>query len=133
MTSHRNLRSGVQRTPLSCCLAAALLALSANAHAAHPLISDDTGTQGQGHWQFELNTDHTRVREAGQSAWEREVNGALTYGLDDRLDVAVNVPWLHLSAPGESRERGVGDATVLAKWRFYDDGQGWSLGACAPN
>lgn len=125
---HHKLRSGVRRPPLSCCLAAALLVLSAATHADHPLISDDTDTQGRGCWQLELNTDHTRVREPGRSAREREVNAELAYGLADRLDVAVNLPWLHQRAPGGSRERGVGDTTVLAKWRFYEDDRGWSLG-----
>ncbi|WP_313082819.1 hypothetical protein [Pulveribacter sp.] len=67
------------RAPL---LGAALLAAAAAAQAAHPLITDDTGTQGAGRWQFELNTDHTRARDryAGTTAWERELNATLTRG-----------------------------------------------------
>lgn len=132
MTFHRELRSSVPHVPSSCCLAVILLALSASVHADHPLISDDTETQGRGHWQLELNTDHTRVRKAAdRRAWEREIKGVLTYGLDDRLDVGVALPWLHLSAPDESHGHGIGDTAVLAKWRFHENGQGWSL-AVAP-
>lgn len=109
-------------------LAAALLALAGTAHAGHPLVSDDTGTQGSGHWQLEVNTDHTRVRDAGSTSWERQLNTALTYGVTENLDVSINVPWLSNSASGSSSERGVGDTTLLAKWRFMDNGQGWSLG-----
>ncbi|MBS0306197.1 MAG: transporter [Proteobacteria bacterium] len=112
-------------------LAAALLVLGAPAHdarAAHPLVSDDTGTQGAGHWQFEANTDHTRVRDDGVTVRVREYNVTLTRGMTETLDVAVNAPWLQTSASGASTERGAGDATVLAKWRYFDDGNGWTLG-----
>jgi len=109
-------------------LTTALMAFAGTAHAGHPLVSDDTGTQGSGHWQLEVNTDHTRVRDAGITSWERELNTALTYGVTDDLDIAINVPWLSVSPGGEPSERGVGDTTVLAKWRFFDNGKGWSLG-----
>ncbi len=109
-------------------LAALLLALAAPARAAHPLVTDDTGTQGSGRWQLELNTDHARIRDAGNSAWEREANASLTRGLSETLDVAVNLPWARLgSAVGPGRS-GPADATLLAKWRFHDDGRGWTLG-----
>lgn len=109
-------------------VAASLLAVSFSAQAAHPLISDDTGTQGTGHWQFEANTDHTRVREDGATSREREANAALTYGVTEDLDVAINLPWVSVSPAGAPGVRGLGDTTVLAKWRFYDNKNGWSLG-----
>lgn len=111
-------------------LGVALLAAAGAAQAAHPLITDDSGTQGTGHWQLEANTDHTRVRDraAGFTAWEREVNAALTYGLTETLDIAVNLPWQRLSATGEPHASGVGDTTVLAKWRLHkNEAQGFSL------
>lgn len=109
-------------------LAVSLLAVSFSAQAAHPLLTDDAGTQGAGRWQFELNTDHTRTREGGESAWERAVNAALTRGVTDTLDIAVGAPWLQVSEPGEDRVRGIGDTTLQAKWRFYENDDGWSLG-----
>lgn len=93
-----------------------------------PLITDDTGTQGTGNWQLEVNTDHTRTRDEGQASWERTANLTLTRGVTDTLDLAVNAPWQHHREPGEPASSGVGDATVQAKWRFFDDGQGWTLG-----
>ena len=107
--------------------AAALLTTSLGSHAAHPLITDDTGTQGTGHWQLEINTDHTRERDAGETAWERGLGMALTYGVNENLDISIGLPWLHLKASDGTRERGVGDTTVLAKWRLYDNDTGWSL------
>ena len=109
---------------------AALLLLAGftpSAYAAHPLISDDSGTQGAGNWQLEVNTDHTRTRDDGQTAWARQLNTTLTRGVTDELDVAANLPLQRNSASGEPAQSGVADVTVQAKWRFYDNKQGWSL------
>lgn len=116
--------------PLPSALAgiAAMLALAGPCQAAHPLVSDDTGTQGAGRWQFEASADRTRVREAGITAREHALGLALTYGLADTLDLALGAPWLRLSASGEKAQSGLADLTLLAKWRFFDDGQGVSLG-----
>lgn len=111
--------------------AAALIALAVpahEAHAAHPLVSDDTGTQGAGHWQFEASADHTRVRDAGVTERAREFGTALTYGVGEALDIAVGLPWIDLRVSGQPGVHGAGDATLLAKWRFFDDGDGWTLG-----
>lgn len=109
-------------------LAALLFGVTGQARAAHPLVTDDTGTQGAGHWQFELNTDQTRTRDKGATTWDREWNGALTRGITDTVDVAVNVPWVHESASGQAGTNGLADTTLLAKWRFHDNGRGWTLG-----
>ncbi len=113
------------------CLAlagAALLAIAAPAHALLPLISDDTGTQGTGIWQLELSVDQTRTRDAGVTSRERALNVAFVRGVTDTLDLGINLPWLHNSATGAPSESGVGDTTLGAKWRFFDDEQGWTLG-----
>ena len=98
------------------------------AQAALPLVTDDTGTQGDGNWQLEVNTDHTRTRDAGVTAWERQLNTTVTRGVADNLDVAANLPLLRNSVAGEGAQSGVGDVTVQAKWRLYDNEKGWSLG-----
>jgi len=113
--------------PTSLC-AIALGGCLASAHAAHPLVTDDTGTQDSGNWQFEANTDHTRTREAGVTTWERELNLALTRGVTPNLDLAVNLPWLRNTTTGAAAVSGIGDATLLAKWRFFDNDSGWTLG-----
>ena len=48
--------------------AAVATALPLAAQAAHPLVTDDTGTQGDGNWQLEVNTDHTRTRARAMPA-----------------------------------------------------------------
>lgn len=91
-------------------VAFAFLAGPATSFAAHPLVTDDTGTQGIGNDQIEINTD--RARTSG--AWQQI--GALTYshGVAPALDLYVNLP-ATLSAP-----RGIGDVSLGAKWRFRE-------------
>lgn len=121
-----------QRSPeiLSLVFKLALLmgaTVSGAAHAAHPFITDDTGTQGTGHWQLELNTDHTRVKEDGVMTRNQVANGTLTYGITDTLDLAANLPYQRNKTGGESAVKGIGDATVQAKWRVFENEQGWSV------
>jgi len=111
----------------SCALTASLLVVSVSAQATHPLLTDDTGTQGEGNWQLEVNTDHTRVRDDVNTSWTRTASVALTRGVTGALDLAFSVPWMQVSKPGEERRRGVGDTTLQAKWRFHEDEDGWSL------
>lgn len=115
------------------CLAAQAAALTVGfalvgvAHAAHPFITDDAGTQGTRHWQLEVNTDHDRSREGGVLNRSQAYNAALTYGVSDALDVGVNLPYFRVKTDGEAAMRGVGDATLQAKWRFHEDDAGWSV------
>ncbi|MBS0464638.1 MAG: transporter [Proteobacteria bacterium] len=106
---------------------ALLLAMAGQAHAGHPLVSDDTGTQGTGHWQVELNTDFTHFPDPALSDWSHQFNATLTRGVAANLDLSLAVPWLWLPASGTAAQHGVGDMTVLAKWRFHDGSNGWSL------
>ena len=105
-----------------------------SAHAAHPLLTDDTGTQGVGRWQLEVNTDHMQTPAAGGAGgadWARQFNTTLTRGVADDVDLAVNLPLLDnraADAPSPATARGLGDLALQAKWRFYDSGGGWSLG-----
>ena len=98
------------------------------ARAAHPLLTDDPGLQGAGHWQLEVNTDHARTRDGGATFWARQVNTTLTRGMTDQVDIAFNLPLQRQTAPGEPTQSGVGDVGLQLKWRFYDNGQGWALG-----
>lgn len=95
------------------------------AWAAHPLLSDDPGTQGDGQWQWELNTDRTRATAATGAA--QQVNATLTRGVGDTLDLAINAVWLRNSAVHGPTMQGAGDATLELKWRFHDNGRGWAL------
>lgn len=90
--------------------------------AAHPLISDDPGTQGKGNFQFESNADSSSLTIDDVRTQNTAVNTALTYGVTDTLDVGLNVPYLNVLQDGTATQSGIGDATLLVKWRLYEGG-----------
>ena len=115
-----------------------LLAAPASSWAAHPYITDDTGTQGTGKWQLELMAErdrNARTADPGGGAVHqvRKVtlfNPVLTYGVLDTLDVAFGLNHLHQrttedGAVGQAAD-GTGDSTLELKWRFYE-AEGLSL------
>jgi hypothetical protein len=90
-----------------------LLLFSKDVYSAHPLNTEDTGTQGRGGWQLELNGERNRdegVRGAHAMA-------VLSYGIAQSADLQVGTPWQDLGG-----ERGMGDALVAVKWRFWEEG-----------
>ncbi|WP_374513491.1 transporter [Niveibacterium sp.] len=110
--------------------ASLLLCLPFCVHAAHPLISDDVGTQGEGGWQLELNGDYARDRDAGTR--QRVANATLTRGVADTVDVYLNATWLRAETADEAgavlATQGAGDLSLGAKWRFYSaDGAALAL------
>jgi hypothetical protein len=97
---------------------AAVLPLSA--YAAHPLTTDDTGTQGRGRFQLELIAERASdLTEAGRER-STAVNAVLSYGVHDAIDVVLDLPWQNVQAEGVERVRGRGDAGTALKWRFYE-------------
>lgn len=99
---------------------AAMLFAPLSAFAAHPLVSDDPGTQGDGNWQIELNGENTS-KQAGigrQQLW----SSTLTRGIGDHLDLYVNVPYMRTQNTSDDAGSGIGDAEIGAKWRAYENG-----------
>lgn len=102
------------------------------AHAAHPFITDDAGTQGAGNWQLELMAQrdrNSRSADAGagpvlQRSRSTLFNPVLTYGITDTVDVAVGLSHLRnrVSENGAITEdaSGKSDSTLELKWRFYE-------------
>jgi hypothetical protein len=96
--------------------------------AAHPLITDDTGTQGRGRFQLEINgetgydkeeEERVTIKETGS-----EVAASLSYGVLDNLDVVVGLPyqWNKVKEDGDvtSDEAGISDMSLEVKWMFYE-------------
>ncbi len=98
------------------------------AFAAHPLITDDTGTQGKGKFQLELNGQYTTDHEHEDGFYTKESGGnvttALTYGIADNIDLVVGLPWQwsSLLEGGSiiSNDKGIGDTSVEIKWKFFE-------------
>lgn len=91
--------------------------------AAHPLITEDTGTQGQGRFQLELTAEVGADTERGVATRSAEYAAVITYGLLDNLDVLVTLPYARLrtrSDGASTSAAGAGDIGLDAKWRFYE-------------
>jgi hypothetical protein len=94
----------------------AALALTPSAWAAHPLVTEDTGTQGVGNAELEHGASWSRDGDARAFAFQPQ----LSFGLLPELDVIVQPSWLS-TRNGPDRTNGFGDTALDVKWRFYGD------------
>lgn len=94
------------------------------AHAAHPLLTEDTGTQGVGRTQLEITYDQSTARAAGTRTRGQHINVVLSYGLIDTLDLITRLPYERTTERGatNARVKGYADMEIAAKWRLYDEG-----------
>lgn len=98
------------------------------AGAAHPLITDDTGTQGKGRFQFEVNGQYDSDKETEDGVETKSTGGevalSLSYGIVESADIVLNLPYQWSKVKEDevttSDENGVSDATVEVKWRFFE-------------
>jgi hypothetical protein len=107
--------------------AAALAALvfAPGAYGAHPLTTEDTGVQGRGKWQLELNGERNRDRVDDETLRGAQAATVLSYGIAETVDLQAGVNWQDVGAEG-----GAGDAIAAVKWRFWERDP-WSLGVRA--
>jgi len=94
--------------------------------AAHPLLTEDTGTQGTGNSQLELTYDGFRDRLAGVKVRGAQSAALYSYGVIETADLQVGLPYLRLDEdePGAQRRltSGINDLSIDVKWRFYEQG-----------
>ncbi len=94
--------------------------LSTPVYAAHPLITDDTGTQGKGKFQVELNAEH--ASDSGNT--ETAIGATLSAGLLDNVDIVLGTPYIFLREKDETdhwrRDNGISDLSLAVKWHFYE-------------
>ena len=99
-----------------------------SAFAAHPLITDDTGTQGKKKFQLEVNSEFNYDKETEEGVTVKETGGevatVLSYGVTDNVDVVLGLPyqWSKVKEDSEvtSKENGISDMSLELKWRFYE-------------
>ncbi len=91
------------------------------AYAAHPLITDDTGTQGKGKFQVEVNAEH--ANDNGNA--ETTLGATLSAGVLDNVDIVIGTPYVFLSEKDDtghrSHEDGISDLSLAFKWRLYEN------------
>lgn len=114
----------------------AVLVLPVSSWAAHPLITDDAGTQGKGKFQLEVNGQYDRDKEPVAGVTVKSTGGeagaTLSYGIVGDVDLVLSLPYVWGAVEEDGvvvyDEKGVSDATVEAKWRFFEkDGLGFAL------
>jgi hypothetical protein len=105
--------------------------LPATVWAAHPLVTDDAGTQGKGNFSFEVNGQYDHDKQSGVTSTGGQTAAALTYGVTDTIDLAVGIPYLWIKEdPDQSSpwENGFSDATVDVKLRLFEkDGLSFAI------
>ena len=114
-----------------------LLALSLSiitagpALAAHPLITDDTGTQGRGKFQLELNSEisHDKETKDGVEVRERaaKVAAVLSAGITEDIDIVIGFPWQWSRVKQDgivtADNNGPGDTSLEAEMALFQAGR----------
>jgi len=96
--------------------------------AAHPLITDDAGTQGKGKFQLEVNGQYDSDKETVGGVSVKSTGGqagaTLSYGFIENADLVLNLPyvWGKVTEDGFSvyDEKGLSDISFEVKWRFFE-------------
>ena len=105
------------------------------AFAGHPLVTDDTGTQGKGKGQVEVGLSFFKDKDEADELTTFKAEGGdmavgITFGLLDSLDIVMGVPYAWYSLEKNDsrigRESGISDISFDVKWRFFEK-NGWSL------
>jgi hypothetical protein len=95
-------------------------------HAAHPLLTEDTGTQGAGGFQLELTGERARDDDIAPGVL-RVIRPAavLSYGVADNADLQLGAAQLRLTLDdgvNAVTDIGLSDVSVDLKWRFLEHG-----------
>ena len=105
-----------------------MVVMTGTAFGAHPLITDDAGTNGKGKFQLELNGEfaYDKEKSDGITVKEKgyEAGVAVSAGLLDTLDIVCGIPyqWNRTEEDGAivSDEDGISDIGLELKWRFFE-------------
>jgi len=108
----------------------ALLGSAEVVRAAHPFITDDTNTQGAGHFELQLGTQYTRTETEGVRFASFQFAPQLSYGIATPVDLIIRPTYnVNVMSGGDSgRNSGWGDTNLEVKWRFWARDP-WSLAA----
>lgn len=109
-----------------------ILLFSGNSYAMHPLITDDTGTQGKGKFQLEVNGGYGHNKDdEGVMTKTAQIAATITYGISDPIDIIIGLPYQHTrieASEGIIKGDGISDMSLEMKWRFYEkDGLSFAL------
>ncbi|MBM4128609.1 MAG: transporter [Nitrospira sp.] len=94
-----------------------------SSYAAHPLVTDDTGTQGKGKFQLEITGEYGHDDEEGVKEKTTEIGATLTYGIVDTVDIILGIPYQHIRTKDSgttTTDDGLSDVSLELKWRFFE-------------
>ncbi len=97
-----------------------LAGFSGSAAALQPLITDDTGTQGEGGNQLEVSYGRDRSRSGGETVRVHTVPVVYTYGLTETADVYASIGYSRIRAGSSENASGFGNTVIGAKWRYFE-------------
>ena len=96
---------------------------SAHAQGGPPYLTNDPGTPGDSNWEINLAVAPT-VSRAAATYQIPQVD--LNYGLGDRVQLTLEVPYVVQQISGAPSHSGWSNAYPGIKWRFWDQGEdGW--------
>lgn len=112
-----------------------LIMISGNAFAGHPLVTDDTGTQGRGKFQIEVNVEYSADKTKADAITTKETGGEVglvfSYGITDSTDLVLGIPYQRFQVKEDGvtvgRDDGMSDLSIELKHRFFER-DGLSLG-----
>ncbi len=104
-----------------------LLLFGGVAFAAHPMMTDDTGTVGRWKIQLELTGEYGEDREDGvrTKTFEVPTYPVLSIGLADTMDLVYSLSYMVIETEQGgvvTSEKGITDAVFEVKWRFFEIG-----------
>jgi hypothetical protein len=99
------------------CLAG-LLFFSGLAQAGPPLLTSDTGTPGDGHWEINAGLSLERTFSQTKVAFPLL---DFNYGLGEKIQLKYEVPWIFSNPDGNEAKSGIGNSILGLKWRFLDE------------
>lgn len=106
------------------------LFLPAVTWAAHPLLTDDSGTQGKGRFQLEVNGQYDHDQETGAKATGGQAGATLSFGIVESVDLILGLAYVWGKVEEDGTiiydEKGIVDTVLEVKWRFFEK-EGWSL------
>ena len=108
----------IRRASIACTLV--LSAGSALAQGGPPVITDDPGTPGDGHWEINLGAIQSRTANRRElAAPDADIN----YGWGEHLQLKADIPLVTATPAGEASRTGLGQGNFGVKWRFVDEEQ----------
>lgn len=119
----------LKRAQLLCTIS---LLLPLAAFAAHPLITEDTGTQGTGKFQLEANTEHGYQHFDGNQIHNFVMATTLSYGFREDADLVFTAQhsekYALTAGVLDTAGKGYNDVALDVKWRFYEkDGVSYGI------